>query len=452
MKRSIFVFAVLSLALCWPHSSLALEQGLEVPGSAGGFLGDGRCANPTCHGMVPPTKEADKQNWRPWRSARTQWKDPDIDRHSRAYRTLQTAGGRAIAGYMGIPDATNDKKCTACHAPKAGRAANGSAYEARQGVTCEHCHGAAEHWLDSHVSKEWKAAKSKAQGFVDLANFQKRAERCAACHTVIDHEILAGGHPPLQFEMVAYAQIMKHWDDGRDDSDQPLKLNIDPTLWAVGQVVGLENALSVIPKRATESNYQSMEKFGHFKDSNCYQCHHKLLADALRQTRGHYAMVEQVLSVRPVRGSLSSQWADLVSAVDSSPEAASQKAKAMSNSVSGVAASLLAQPLSADETRRLLRNITASGDKFRSIERFRSDRPDRENYLLISNIDEPWWYTTGAPEQAALAIGALCDPGFGERCRGLLEERKKLKAALNRASYSPDGFVRSLNAINAQLK
>ena len=452
MTRALAV-AALSLALLAPARAGWTAQGIDFSGVPEGFVGETRCGNPTCHGAGLPTTEAEKVNWRPWKSARTQWLNRNIDRHSRAYATLETEGGKQIARYMGI-DATRSDKCLACHAPSV-KLAPKSGHRKVDGVSCEHCHGPAELWLQPHVERDWKSKKPSyyARGFYDNANFKSRAERCAACHTEIDHEIVAGGHPPLQFEMVAYAQIMKHWDD---QEDVPAgSFSVDPTLWAVGQVVGLRSLLDMVSSRAGDSNYQSIGKFSHFEDKNCFQCHHKLVADAVRQARGHYLMVDQILAVRNAsrRGALASQWSDLVGAASSSADATRQKAQALKGALAGLDGDLLGNRLDQGETRRLLKGITASGDKLRSIERFSWSRPPRSNVLSIVNIDEPWWYTTGGPEQAVLAIGALCDPAYGAAtCRGITAQRRTLIDAVDRFNYNPDQFVRSLNAINGALK
>lgn len=450
MPRPLF-FVAIALVVVLPRLGAA-QQGIDLSGAPAGFVGETRCGNPTCHGAGLPTTDAEKKNWRPWKSARTQWLNRNIDRHSRAYATLETEGGKAIARYMGI-DATKSDKCLVCHAPAA-RLAPGSTHRKADGVSCEHCHGPAQEWLQAHVERDWNQKKSQyyGRGFYDNANFRLRAERCAACHTEIDHEIVAGGHPPLQFEMVAYAQIMKHWDDQEDQP--PGSFSVDPTLWAVGQVVGLRRLLEMVESRAGESNYQSIGKFSHFEGKNCYQCHHKLVSDALRQAKGHWAMVDQILAVRDAqrRSSLASQWNELVAAARSSADGARAKAQAMKASIAGLDDRLLANRLTQAETKRLLKGILSSGERLRSIERFSWSRPPRSNVLSISNIGEPWWYTTGAPEQAVLAIGALCEPAFGAACRNITAERRRLVAAVDRFNYSPEQFVRSLNAINGALK
>lgn len=429
---------------------------LAAPASAG-FVGDGRCANPTCHGAALPRTEAEKKDWRPWKSARTQWLNRNIDRHSRAHATLETPASKAIAGYMGI-EATASEKCLVCHAPPAEVAAD-TRYRRGDGVTCEHCHGAAEAWLKPHVEKDWrqKQADYVRLGFVDLNDFVTRAGKCASCHVEIDHEIVAGGHPPLQFEMVAYAQVMKHWDD--QDERPPGAFSADPTLWGVGQLTGLRAAAEMIERRAGAQNYQSLGKFEHFADRNCYQCHHKLVADAVRQATGHYRMADAVFAVAfpAARGELNTRWSGLVAAAGSEPAATRDRASALAQWLGGFQQQLARNGIDQAATRRILSDLTAAGEVLKKVERFAWSRPPGVNVLRIDNVDLPWWHTTGAPEQAILAIEALCAPAFPDRCTGgagfgvIDGELRQLLAAADRANYQPDRFAAALDAIHRKL-
>ncbi len=415
-----------------------------------GFLGDGRCGNPTCHGAGLPSREKPDPNWRPWKSARTQWINTNIDRHARAYRTLETEGGRAIARYMGI-EATTSDKCLICHAPAAPAAA-GARYKKSDGVSCEHCHGPAELWLEAHTQRDWKQTRSQyvSKGFYDNNNYTLRARNCARCHVAIDHEIVAGGHPPLQFELVAYAQIMKHWDDM--DELPAGSFSTDPTIWALGQITGLREALRMLSERAAGSNYQSLDKFSHFNDRNCYQCHHKLVDDALRQARGHYLMVDAVLTGVDAgkRDQLAGLWNGVVAAVPSSASGAKQKADAMN----GWLGSLETQigRVDRDATRRMLNRVTSSGASLKLAERFNFSRSSKSNVVDVDNLSTPWWWTTGGPEQAYLAIRALCRPAVGDRCDAAKNEMRTMLDAIDRFAYKPDQFAASLAAAGAKLK
>ena len=388
-------------------------------------------------------------DWRPWKSARTQWLNRNIDRHSRAYQTLTSEDSKRIAGYMGI-EATSSPKCLVCHAPPAPLAA-GSKHQAKDGVTCEHCHGPAEAWLDVHKATDWpqKRAQYAARGFYNNNDLRLRAEKCATCHVEIDHEIIAGGHPPLQFEMVAYAQVMKHWDD----CDEWPPAGADPTLWAIGQIVGLRHAAAAIARRAAGENYQSLSQFPHFKDQNCYTCHHKLVDDATRQAQGHVDMTDVVLgAVDPgAQGQLAARWKELLGAVSSNAAAAAQKAGDLSawlepleGKVAGRAPDQLA--------KAMLCRLVAGGPNVGRVRRFAFSRPPSGNVLRLQEIDLPWWYTTGTREQIALGLQALCPPAFSpQQCASIIPDLRNLVAAANRADSDPADFAAALGSIRGKL-
>ena len=44
-----------------------------------------------------PGNAAQQTNWKPWKSARTQWLNRNLDRHSRAYATLETGDAKTKA-------------------------------------------------------------------------------------------------------------------------------------------------------------------------------------------------------------------------------------------------------------------------------------------------------------------------------------------------------------------
>jgi hypothetical protein len=438
----------------WWIASVVVPLLLAVTNSAwgAGFVGEGKCANPTCHGAAAPATEAEQQGWAPWKSARTQWLNSNIDRHSRAYRTLQNDKSKQIAGYMNI-SATESIKCRVCHAPPAEKGA-GSNYEVSEGVSCEHCHGPAEAWIKVHVEKDWpdKRAQYVSQGFYNNNDFRLRAAKCASCHVKIDHEIVAGGHPPLQFEMVAYAQVMKHWDDA--DEKPKAWFDADPTIWGIGQVVGLREAVEMIADRAGGQNYQGLGNFSHFKDRNCYECHHKLLEDALRQASGHYEMVDILMAtlLSGDKAQLDGKWGSLKAGVSSSAESAQQRANDLGNWLKGVEGQLMQRGISQAETRSILKRVTATGQGYQPAPHFVYSRPPKSNVLTVSGVEHPWWYTTGPPEQAVLAVLALCPPGFGNaKCRAIDGDITTLVRAADRINFDQGKFAGALRSIGARL-
>src|SRR5512134_3522884 len=116
MKRRMMLLWIASLFLPGAGATAAHGEG---------FVGDVKCGNPTCHGAALPANEAARKDWKPWKSARTQWMNRNIDRHSRAYATLTGDASKAIAGYMGVT-ATASDKCLRCHAPEAAAAPGSS--------------------------------------------------------------------------------------------------------------------------------------------------------------------------------------------------------------------------------------------------------------------------------------------------------------------------------------
>jgi hypothetical protein len=331
----------------------------------------------------------------------------------------------------------------------------GGAHKRSDGVSCEHCHGPAENWLKAHVERDWpqKKAQYLSRGFYDNNNLELRARKCASCHVDIDHEIVAGGHPPLQYELVAYAQIMKHWDD--QDELPAGAFSVDPTIWSLGQLAGLRRTLAMIARRAGAGDYASFGKFPHFADRNCYQCHHKLVDDALRQALGHYSMVDAVFAVVAPgqRDDLGGQWNGVASGVASSAEVARQRASALESWLAPYEDRIRQQRLDRDAARKILARVTSGGDRCKRIERFFFRRSPTSNVVEVGSVSAPWWWTTGCPEQTVLAIQSLCDPVYGaQRCRGIDPDIDRMLKAVDRFDYRADDFGAALGAIDAKLR
>ena len=437
----------LGLLACWAGRLAPARADEHSSTPTAGFVGDGRCGNPTCHGAPLPVTDAQKKNWQPWKSARILWLNRD--HHARAYNTLRTPAALKIAQYMGI-QATESDKCLVCHAPAATPAAE-SVYQRSDGVTCEVCHGPAEHWLEPHVQKDWdsKRAQYASLGFCDNRGLVQRADKCASCHVEIDHEIVAGGHPPLQFEVVAYGQNIKHWDD---DRRHPGAFSSDPTLWAIGQVVGLCRTAAMIEHRTGEANYQSIAKFPHFSDKNCYQCHHKLIDDALRQAQGHHEMVDALLavSIPDERADLTRLWDQLTAAVAVSPEAARDEATNLENWCPPMERRVAETTVDRDATRQILALLTSSGQRLKDIRRFDYQLPKDSNVTRIYAIGTPWWYTTGGPEQVVMAIESLYGPACGTHA-AIDDDLRTLAQEVDRFYYRPEPFLQTLRKIDRKL-
>ena len=113
---------------------------------------------------------------------------------------------------------------------------------------------------------------------VDTKDLAVRAKTCLGCHLgrgeqVVDHEMIAAGHPDLAFELDTFtaAQPAHHRDP---------KPAIRVRIWAVGQSTALAEGMRLLAQHADQS-------WPEFSDMECYQCHHDLRLDSWRLQRGY---------------------------------------------------------------------------------------------------------------------------------------------------------------------
>jgi hypothetical protein len=253
-----------------------------------GYLGVGSCASAACHGGPLSADPSQK-----WRSAYTVW--ATLDKHSRAYSVLFDKRSRQIVKLLDhLPDAEQakpyeDQRCLACHSIGQNPHSTTSNVVA-DGVGCELCHGPAQNWIKRHTERDWLDSRSSAKfeklpGMTDTRDLLARAQACAGCHVGspaqngrpardVNHDLIAAGHPRLNFEFHAYLGVMpKHWTDTpgakpnyKTDSETHAQA------WAVGQAVSAEAAFRLNSARAAQRHRIEFSEF------DCYACHHELSA------------------------------------------------------------------------------------------------------------------------------------------------------------------------------
>jgi hypothetical protein len=187
-----------------------------------------------------------------------------------------------------------------------------SSHELLYGVGCESCHGPAEKWRAEHYSPSWKErADKEAMGFRNTKDLAVRAAICAECHVgspdkEVNHDLIAAGHPRLQFDFAAYlANYPKHWNA---DDDKKRHADHEARAWVIGQIVSSAAALRLLEARADKSKVQSPKsKVGQTRGSapanfglwaldlgpsapwpelaeyDCFACHHDLAPGGWRQ-------------------------------------------------------------------------------------------------------------------------------------------------------------------------
>jgi len=326
------------------------------------YIGAGGCASSNCHGATSPAPEKDSRilgnEYAIWSVN---------DKHSKAWKVLEEPRSKRMGEILKIADVRTDAKCTVCHA-------TGSPDKARSdGVACEACHGPAEKWLGPHTQANSHAA-SVSNGLVDTKNLITRSKMCLECHLgsadkVVDHDLIAAGHPDLQFELdtFTWAQPIHHRDP------KPSAGNTLPRVrtWAVGQATALAEGMRLLSTRAAKS-------WPEFAELECYQCHHDLRADSWRIARGYgsrrpgslqvnqsrldiarIAIAQAAGDQRAAVESAVGQVASLMSSRLNDGAAIAAAARAAAQQADALAARFDKQDFTADQARAVVKAITA---------------------------------------------------------------------------------------------
>src|SRR5258708_6477241 len=182
-------------------------------------LGVASCAASACHGKIAALTNVNValNEYRTWLLS---------DRHSQAFRILQSAKSGAIAGKLGIAEASSAKVCLDCHADYVPTELRGAKFLLSDGVGCESCHGGAQGWIGTHSKHGALHADNVARGMVPLERAQVRADVCLPCHAgdserLVTHALIAAGHPRLRFELANYTANMPPHHREEADYRQP---------------------------------------------------------------------------------------------------------------------------------------------------------------------------------------------------------------------------------------
>jgi hypothetical protein len=247
-----------------------LEKSLPLAGTAS-------CSAPGCHGSIEPAAD-------PVRCGQNEYTLWAHDRHADAYRVLFGARARHIVKLLGgKAKAHEDPRCLACHVtPLLALLPQESAFVQEEklfGVGCESCHGSATAWLAPHTARDWRQKKA-AYAMPDLADPTVHAKACVGCHVGaapdkhipvrdVNHDLIAAGHPRLNFEFGSYQENMPaHWRPKKKSEAQ---------LWALGQVVSAQAAVALSAQRAGAGPWPE------FAEYDCSACHHGLTDPSWRR-------------------------------------------------------------------------------------------------------------------------------------------------------------------------
>jgi Cytochrome c554 and c-prime len=308
------VFALLLCALCvlcgYPNeSAVAKPPAADLPAPARyfEFRGSASCASVACHNAAGPAGRRGSE-YAAWIS-----RDP----HANAYSILYAKTSRQIVKrlyrlpYSVAPRPDTDALCLKCHGIDADAPQRNARFAPAE-FGCESCHGPAEKWLSQHYLGGWRerSVRQKAEfGMRSTKDLLVRADLCVTCHVggpdrEVNHDLIAAGHPRLQFEMSSFLAILpKHWDEREEKRRFP---DLEVRTWAIGQAASARAALELLAARADKSKVQSPKSkvqspphdFGlgtldlglpqpwpEFAEYDCFACHHDLQSPSWRQSR-----------------------------------------------------------------------------------------------------------------------------------------------------------------------
>lgn len=244
----------------------------------GMYLGVVSCAGSGCHGSPAPVEDASVLM-----NEYDTWVHAPAPSHVRAYDALLLSRSRRIARNLGLNEAPERAKvCLDCHTLNVPASLQAGSVEVTDGVSCEACHGPASGWRARHVEEQWTHARSVEAGMTDLRDLPTRARTCLGCHMgnsdkVVDHELIAAGHPLLTFELDNFTEsrhVPPHWKLEPGDDTHGFRA------WAVGQAVAFEEGARNAARFATS------QRWPEFSQMSCASCHHSLREGAWRQERG----------------------------------------------------------------------------------------------------------------------------------------------------------------------
>ncbi len=256
------------------------------------FQGAGSCASMACHNADALTGFRSRE----YKIALERDFSTEIahvkDKHAQAYAVLfNDRSQRMIRNLQGLSadkvvHPEHEDLCLRCHVhPEYARQ---PMWMRADGVSCETCHGPAERWLATHFRPGWNDEARKASGMRDTRSPAGRVRICVDCHiggkdAEVNHDLIAAGHPRMNFEFSAFQyELHKHWDYRKDKDpacDPRGRMDFEARSWALGQVASAEAALRLLAERAGDQRRPWTE----FAEYNCYACHHDLQPKSWRQ-------------------------------------------------------------------------------------------------------------------------------------------------------------------------
>ena len=447
---SLGLFRVLAAAflVCSIFSSRGFAQSRSSTTEAvGKYTGPGSCASTSCHGSILPRTENDvlQNEYSTWIV---------MDKHSKAYSALTTPVGERIAGILNLGKAETAPRCLACHSLNPPQDQRARLFDPSEGVSCETCHGPASGWLGPHTERDWTHEKSVALGMYDTRDVASRTLKCLGCHLgtedkFVDHELIAAGHPLLQFELGSFSAVMpKHWKDTATPLDPERS---DPLYevreMTVGQAVQLRESLLRLASKTRAKNWPE------YSELQCEACHHSLTPpeQSWRQARGYpgrrpgdppwnasrYTVFRDV--VHQLDGSDAdqldsgvTQLAQLMSQLNPDRDAVSSAATSSAHFADALATQVRAASYDPEVALRLLQKISSDADSISA----EGEQSAAQSAMTLQSLYIAY-DRDQKPQNSAEVRAAIT---------GLFEQLQNLSA------YDPARFAEQMRRVNALLR
>ena len=196
--------------------------------------------------------------------------------HAKSYKTLhKSEKAKALLSAVGTEESMKrDPLCISCHYSLRQKSASAKP-KAKEGPSCESCHGPSSDWIDLHNDygdfasaeeepaehRRQRLANAEAAGMIGAFNIFGIASNCTSCHGLsrpdVDGDSLAAmfanGHPLNgEFELVEYSQgSVRHRFYPPDlETNAEMSIAEQSRLFVIGkaaQIVAADRAVALAP-------------------------------------------------------------------------------------------------------------------------------------------------------------------------------------------------------------
>ena len=199
------------------------------------------------------------------------------------------------------------------HATPGFRAGETTAWMNQDGVGCESCHGMPKNWLGPHTTDDWKSREFSPADKQKALDSPIQKTWCAGSSSApaatwartrhdgltprdVNHDLIAAGHPRLNFEFTAYQDNQpKHWESKPGAAEAAA--DFPARAWAVGQLVSARPRCNswllgpcTLRRRpglppALPDPGDANAPWPEFAEYGCFSCHHGLADEPWRRNR-----------------------------------------------------------------------------------------------------------------------------------------------------------------------